>query len=128
MTTELIQLTNQPKTEEVVTVISAEPIAESGTSVTRDFAPRPTPQNTGRAGRWLRKMEGKPGLISGESVKDAVVGLHSDSEEESSGSLSSGDFSFGRFFLRNRYQIPQKGEISTAIVPKVPTDSQKLYI
>jgi hypothetical protein len=48
-TTELIQLTNQPKPEVVVTVISVDPIAVSGTSVTRVVAPRPTPQNTGRA-------------------------------------------------------------------------------
>jgi hypothetical protein len=54
MTTELIQLTNQPKTVAVVTAISDVPIAESGTSATRVEAPRPTPQNTGRAGRRAR--------------------------------------------------------------------------
>ena len=55
MTTELIQLTNQPKTEEVgVTVTSDEPTAVSGTSATRVVAPRPTPQNTERAGRRAR--------------------------------------------------------------------------
>jgi len=42
MTTELIQLTNQTKTA-VVAAISADPIAESGTSETRDVVPRPTP-------------------------------------------------------------------------------------
>jgi hypothetical protein len=52
MTTELIQLTNQPKTVVVVTVTSVVPIAVSGTSETRVVAPRPTPQNTERAGRW----------------------------------------------------------------------------
>jgi hypothetical protein len=52
MTTELIQLTNQPKTVVVVTVISVVPIAASGTSVTRVVVPRPTPQNTERAGRF----------------------------------------------------------------------------
>ena len=54
MTTELIQLTNQPKTEAVVTETRAVPTAVSGTSVTRADAPRPTPQNTERAGRWSR--------------------------------------------------------------------------
>jgi hypothetical protein len=44
MTTELIQLTNQPKTEVGdETEISAVPTAESGTSVTRVVVPRPTP-------------------------------------------------------------------------------------
>ena len=52
MTTELIQLTNQPKTAEVATGISDAPLAESGTSERREVAPRPTPQNTERAGRW----------------------------------------------------------------------------
>jgi hypothetical protein len=46
MTTELIQLTNQPKPAEDVTVTGAEPKAESGTSETRVEEPRPTPQNT----------------------------------------------------------------------------------
>ena len=54
MTTGLIQLTNQPKTVAAATVISAAPTAESGTRVTREVVPRPTPQNTGRAGRWSR--------------------------------------------------------------------------
>ena len=56
MTTELIQLTNQPKTDAAVTATSVAPSAESGTSVTRDVAPRPTPQNTesaGRRARWI---------------------------------------------------------------------------
>jgi hypothetical protein len=52
ITTELIQLTNQPKTEAVDTVISEVPRAESGTSATRVVAPRPTPQNAERAERW----------------------------------------------------------------------------
>jgi hypothetical protein len=56
MTTELIQLTNQPKTAEVATDISDVPTAESGTSETREVEPRPTPQNTGRAGRWTRRI------------------------------------------------------------------------
>ncbi len=54
MTTELIQLTNQPKTVEEVTAISVDPKAGSGTSETRVAAPRPTPKNTGRAGRRAR--------------------------------------------------------------------------
>gem|GEM_PF-2957357 len=41
MTTELIQLTNQPKPDVVVTAISDVPIAVSGTSVTRAAVPRP---------------------------------------------------------------------------------------
>jgi hypothetical protein len=41
MTTELIQLTNEPKTDVVATVISAVPTAVSGTSVTRVVDPRP---------------------------------------------------------------------------------------
>ena len=53
MTTELIQLTNQPKTDAAVTATSVAPSAESGTSVTRDVAPRPTPQNAGRRARWI---------------------------------------------------------------------------
>jgi hypothetical protein len=53
MTTELIQLTNQSKTE-AEEVISAEPTAVSGTSATRVVVPRPTPKNTERAGRWSR--------------------------------------------------------------------------
>jgi hypothetical protein len=53
--TELIQLTNQPKTAVAATAISDAPTAESGTSVTRVEVPRPTPQNTetGKVlGRW----------------------------------------------------------------------------
>jgi hypothetical protein len=49
MTTELIQLTNQPKPEvnaEVTDLVA--PIAGSETSVTRFVEPRPAPQNTGR--------------------------------------------------------------------------------
>jgi len=52
MTTELIQLTNQPKPVEAAKVISDVPKEESGTRVTRVVAPRPTPQNTERAPRW----------------------------------------------------------------------------
>ena len=54
ISTELIQLTNQPKTAGEVTVNSVVPNAGSGTRVTREVVPRPTPQNTGRAGRWSR--------------------------------------------------------------------------
>ena len=49
---ELIQLTNDPKAVVVVTVNSEEPIAVSGTRVTCAEVPRPTPENTDRAGRW----------------------------------------------------------------------------
>jgi hypothetical protein len=49
MATELIQLTNQPKPIEGVTVMSLIPKAKSGTSETRAVVPRPTPQNTVRA-------------------------------------------------------------------------------
>ena len=54
MTTELIQLTNQPKPDADGTVISVVPKAESGTSATRVVVLRPTPQNTERAGDWAR--------------------------------------------------------------------------
>ena len=54
MTTELIQLTNQPKPAVVATAISDVPIAGSRTSATRVVDPRPTPQNTERAGRRTR--------------------------------------------------------------------------
>ena len=56
MTTELIQLTNNAEAVVEVTVISVVPLADSGTSVTRVEDPRPTPRNTGRAGRWTRRV------------------------------------------------------------------------
>ena len=56
ISTELIQLTNQPTTVVVVRVNSVVPIAESGTSATRVEAPRPTPKNTERAGRRTRRI------------------------------------------------------------------------
>ena len=58
-TTELIQLTNQPKPVVVVVVggTSDAHTAASGSSAIREVEPpRPTPQNTGRAGiraRWI---------------------------------------------------------------------------
>jgi hypothetical protein len=56
MTTELIQLTNQPKPAVVVTATRAVTKAGSGTSETREVVPRPTPKNTERAGRWTRRI------------------------------------------------------------------------
>jgi hypothetical protein len=56
-TTELIQLANDTKPVVFETAISDDPKAKRGTSATRtEEPPRPTPQNTGRAPRWTRRI------------------------------------------------------------------------
>jgi hypothetical protein len=63
MTTELIQLTNQPKPVVVVTA-SAEPTAGSGTSETRVVAPRrPSKHSKATTAFKKRKLQGLLGSI-----------------------------------------------------------------
>jgi len=52
MTTELIQLTNQPKPGVLVTAIRDVPNVISGTNRTLGVEPRPSSKNTGRIRRW----------------------------------------------------------------------------